>query len=127
MLRLLLDEHISPQVVDGLRRRIPKLRVFCIRDWQDGRFLGQDDHLVLAEAAAQGLSLVTYDQRTIRPILKLWAEEGRSHAGVIFIDEKTIVPGDIGGLVLALVELAKESQRWDWKDRVAFLQRWVEL
>jgi Domain of unknown function (DUF5615) len=127
MLKLLLDEHISPLVVEGLRRRNSKVRVFCIRDWQNGRFLGQDDRLVLAEAAAQGMSLVTYDQRTIRPILKLWAEEECSHAGVIFIDEKTIMPGDIGGLVLSLVELAKESQRWDWKDQVVFLRRRGEL
>ena|ERR1700757_2293096 len=123
MLKLLLDEHISSLVAGSIRRRNSRLRVFCIRDWQNGRYLGQDDHLLLAEAAAQGLSLVTYDQRTIRPILKLWAEEERSHAGLIFIDQKTIVPRDIGGLVLALSELAKESQRWDWKDRVAFLRR----
>lgn len=123
MLKLLLDEHISPHVVEGLRRRNPKLHVFCMRDWEHGRFVGADDDLVLAEAAAQGLALVTYDLRTIPSILKLWAQEGRSHAGVIFVDEKTIAPGDIGGLVLALVELAKEGQRWDWEDRVAFLRR----
>ena len=121
MLKLLLDEHISPQVVDGLRRRNPKVQVFCMRDWKNGRFIGADDDLILVEAAAQGLSLVTYDQRTIRPILKQWAEEGRAHAGVIFIDDKTILPGDIGRLVRALVELVSESQRWDWRDRVVFL------
>ena len=31
MLKLLLDEHISPHVVEGLRRRKPKLHVFCMR------------------------------------------------------------------------------------------------
>ena len=127
MLKLLLDEHISPQVVHGLHRRNPKVNVICIRDWQGGGFLGEDDEAVIAEAAAQGFSFVTYDQRTIRPILKLWAEQGRSHCGVIFIDEKTIAPADIGGLVLALVELAKESRRWDWTNRVVFLRRTPEL
>jgi len=127
MLKLLLDEHISPKVVDGLHRRNPKLVVLCIRDWEHGRFVGAEDHPVLVEAAVQKLSLVTYDQRTIRPILSLWAEEGRSHAGVIFIDEKTLAPGNIGGLVLALFELAEESQRWEWKDQVAFLRRRAEL
>ena len=110
MLKLLLDEHISPHVVDGLRRRSPQLRVFCMRDWEDGRFLGTEDDALLAEAAARGFSLVTYDLRTIPTILKRWAEEGRSHAGVVLVDEKTIPPGDIGRLVLALLELAKHTQ-----------------
>ena len=123
MLKLLLDEHISPRIADGLCRRSPKLRVVCIRDWEDGRFLGEDDELLLAEAAEQGFSLVTYDLRTIPPILKLWAEEGRSHGGVILVDEKTISPANIGALVMALLEFAKETLRSDWRDRVVFLQR----
>jgi predicted nuclease of predicted toxin-antitoxin system len=123
MLKLLLDEHISPHVVDGLRRRNPKLRVFCMRDWEHGRFVGADDELVLAEAAAQGLSLVTYDLRTIPSILKIWAEEGRSHTGVVLVDQKTISTDEIGRLVLALLELVKHAQSWDWKNRIFFLRR----
>jgi len=77
----------------------------------------------LQQAAVQGLTLVTYDRRTIPPLLKDWAEEGRSHGGVIFVDEKTISPADPGGLVRALSELAKATGRWDWIDRVSFLRR----
>lgn len=33
------------------------------------------------------------------PLLKTWAEEDRAHGGVIFVDEKTFSPSDIGGLV----------------------------
>jgi len=67
--------------------------------------------------------LVTYDRRTIPPLLKTWAEEGRHHGGVIFVDEKTISPADIGGLTRALVELRRIARRWDWTDRVCFLRR----
>ena len=67
-------------------------------EWEDGNFLGQDDAAFLREAAAQKLTLVTYDRRTIPPLLKAWAEEGRSHAGVIFVDDKSIAPLDIGGI-----------------------------
>jgi hypothetical protein len=69
------------------------------------------------------LTLVTYDRRTIPPLLKTWAEEGRKPGGVIFVDEKTISPADIGGLVRALIQLFKETGRWDWTDRVCFLRR----
>lgn len=123
MLSLLLDEHISPSVADGLRRRNCALVVRFMAKWENGEFLGRDDSACLRAAARQGLTLVTYDRGTIPPLLKTWAEEGRSHGGVIFIDEKTISPADIGGLVRALLNLSKESAKWDWTDRVCFLQR----
>ncbi len=123
MLKLLLDEHISPDVAEGLRRRIRSLVVHCMNEWENGDFLGQDDSTCLREAAAQGLTLVTYDRRTIPLLLKAWAEEGRRHGGMIFVDEKTIAPSDIGGLVWALTDLYKAMGKWDWADRVCFLRR----
>jgi hypothetical protein len=123
VLKLLLDEHISPQVAKGLRRRDRSLVVYPLADWEGGSFLGQDDSTCLREASAQGLTLVTYDRRTIPPLLKSWAEEGRRHGGMIFVDEKTISPADIGGLVRALRELLKETRHLDWTDNVRFLRR----
>jgi hypothetical protein len=123
MLKLLLDEHISPDVADGLRRRHRSLVIHGMAEWEDGGFLGKDDSACLLEAAEQGLTLVTYDRRTIPPLLKIWAEEGRRHGGVVFVDEKTISPADIGGLVRALFQLFKETGKWDWIDRVYFLGR----
>ena len=123
MLKLLLDEHISPAVAGGLRRRSRAIDVRAMVEWEGGSFLGQDDSALLREAAAQRLTLVTYDRRTIPPLLKAWVEEGRTHGGVIFVDEKTISPADIGGLVGALAALVSDAGSWDWKNRVAFLRR----
>jgi hypothetical protein len=123
MVKLLLDEHISPAVADGLRRRGRLLTVICMTAWEDGEFLGQPDSVCLQQATLQGLTLVTYDRRTIPPLLKGWAEEERKHGGVIFVDEKTIPPADTGGLVRALSELARTTARWDWTDRICFLRR----
>jgi hypothetical protein len=102
MLRLLLDEHISADVADGMRRRHRSLVIHWMAAWEGGGFLGKD-------------------RRTIPPLLKVWAEEARRHGGVIFVDEKTISPADIGGLVGALFQLFKETGKWDWIDRVYFL------
>jgi len=123
MLKLLLDEHISRDVADGLRRRSRAIEIRSMVEWEDGRFLGQEDHFCLREGAAQRLTLVTYDRRTIPPLLKTWAEEERMHSGVVFVDEKTISPSDIGGLVRALTSLARETRNWDWTNRVYFLRR----
>ena len=123
MLKILLDEHISPDVANGLRRRNRALEVRYLVEWERGRFLGQDDPACLREAAGQGLTLITYDRRTIPPLLKTWAEEERTHGGVIFVDEKTISPADIGGLVWALTSLARETGSWDWTNRICFLRR----
>jgi hypothetical protein len=123
MLRLLLDEHISPSVGTGLRRRHGDLEIYPLAQWEKGRLLGQDDVTCLHQAAEQGLTLVTYDRRTIPILLKNWAEEARVHGGVIFVDEKTISPADIGGLVSALTSLVNETGDWDWTNRIYFLHR----
>lgn len=123
MVKLLLDEHISPAVAQGLRRRNRSLTVVCMAAWERGAFLGQQDSVCLQQAAARGLTLVTYDRRTIPPLLKVWGEEGRKHGGVIFVDEKTISPADTGGLVRALSELARATTRCDWINRICFLRR----
>jgi hypothetical protein len=122
VLKLFLDEHVSPAVMTGLRRREPRLVIRSMPEWENGTFLGQEDSLCLQAAFAQSLTLVTYDRRSIPPLLKRWAEEAKSHSGVIFVDEKTISPADIGGLVKALDVLVKQTAAWDWTDRVVFLR-----
>lgn len=123
MLKLLLDEHISPTIADSLRRRERLLVVSYMAEWEDGEFLGQQDSACLQQAAVQRLTLVTYDRRTIPPLLKSWAEEGRMHGGVIFVDEKTIPPSDLGGLVRALSNLSRKTAKWDWTNRICYLRR----
>ncbi len=90
MLKLLLDEHISPDVAAGVRRRDRQVTVWSLVEWEGGNYLGKEDSACLREAAIQELTLVTYDRRTIPSSLKRWAEEGLHHAGVILVDEKTV-------------------------------------
>ena len=116
MLKLLLDEHISPKVAAGLCRRDPKIAVHTMPEWEGGAFLGQEDSVFLQEAFIQKLTLVTYDCRTIPTLLKGWAEAGRQHAGVIFVDEKTISPANLGKLVECLDKLVRETRHWNWTD-----------
>lgn len=123
MLQLLLDEHISPTIAEQLGRRQPKLRVFALARWEDGKHLGIQDEELLTIAHEQSLTLVTYDRRTIAPLLKARAEQGTDHGGVIFVDDRTCAPNDFGGLVRGLEELWLGQKERGWTNRVVFLVR----
>jgi hypothetical protein len=123
MLKFLLDEQISSRVAEGLRQRNERVVVHCLTEWQDGRFLGLGDDVLLRHASAECLTLVTYDRKTIPPLLKAWAEEGSNHAGVVFVDDKTIPSSDFGGLIRALLKLWDEAARWNWTNRIVVMRR----
>jgi len=123
VLKLLLDEHISPDVAIGFRKRNKAVTIVALAEFENGRLIGLSDPDLLSEAARLHLTLVTYDLRTIPPLLKCWAEEARSHGGVIFVDEKTIPPSDFGALIRALQKLALANSFKAWTDEVIFLTR----
>jgi hypothetical protein len=128
MLRLLLDDHIPPAVAEAVKRlcierNYAQASIVALRDWRNGAFLGLGDHEILTAAYKLGLTLVTYDLRTIPPLLKGWAESGISHGGVIYVDQRTIHPSEIGRLARALaVILARYSGR-DWTNQSLFLEK----
>ena len=120
-MRLLLDEHLGPALADALIKR--GVDAVALTAWHGGRYLEASDEAILTASVAEHRVLATYDQRTIPPLLRVWGEGGRGHAGVVFIDHRTIAPNDIGGLARALVELQKRLGELDWSDRTVFLGR----
>jgi hypothetical protein len=119
--RLLLDAHVGRAVAEHLGRR--GVDVETVARWRGGALRAADDEVVLVAAAAEQRVLVTYDCRTIPARLRRWANEGRSHAGVVLVDELTIRPNDPGGLVRALLGLVDEQGAAEWRDRVVYLTR----
>lgn len=122
MLRLLLDEQMSPTVADQINVRHPQIPIQSIHRWREATLTGTPDPLVLRAALEDGLTLVTYDLKTIPPLLAEWAATGIAHSGVIFVDERTIRPSDFGGQVRALVQHWQRENDLDWRDRVVFLE-----
>jgi hypothetical protein len=120
-LRFLTDEHISPVIAREARRKCPEMSIISIHDWRDGCFLGSQDQVFLPEASKEGLTFVSYDQKTIRPLLKSWAEAGVHHAEIVFVDEKTIAPQDFGRLIASLCRLWRSERRASWENRVVYL------
>lgn len=59
---------------------------------------------------------------SIPPVLTEWGITGEEHAGVIFIDERTIAQADLGGQVLALIAQWDQTHEWEWRNVIAFLR-----
>lgn len=97
------------------------MAIITIHEWRSGAFLGSQDSVFLPQASREGLTFVSYDQKTIRPLLKSWAEAGIDHAGFVFVDEKTIAPHDFGRLVTSLCRLWRSEKRASWENRVMYL------
>lgn len=121
-LALLLDEQISPEVAVQIQTKRPKIAITSVQVWRGGALRGQPDEQVLRAAAAEGWTLVTYDLSTILPVLTEWAEIGENHAGVIFIDNRSIAQNDLGGQIAALIWQWEVAKEWDWTNMVLFLR-----
>jgi len=122
MLALLTDAHISPKVAKQITAKRPEIRNYSLRSWRDGALLEAEDDVILEAAHEEGLSFVTYDQRTIVPLVTQWMMEGRDHAGVLFIDERSILQEDIGGQGRALLALWDASHGQEWANVVIYLK-----
>lgn len=122
MLSLLTDEQISFVVAEQVRAKRADLPIQSLRTWQGGAFEGVADEVMLIAARQQGLTLLTYDQKTIPPALLAWGSTGQDHAGVLFVDNFTIPPSDIGGLVRAITARWEQTKDWDWSNRIDYLR-----
>src|SRR5579872_5351076 len=122
MLRLLLDIYIKPAVATEILRIRPECRIASLLRWHDGTFRTATDTEILEAAYREATTLVTYDQRTIPLLLRNWALRERAHAGVIFVDGKTMRMDDVGSQVRSLTVLWDERQHEDWTNVVHYLR-----
>lgn len=122
MLAFLTDAHISPKVAEQVKAKRPVCPIFSLRFWRDSALLNAEDEVILTAAQEEKLTLVTYDQRTIVPLLMQWMTEGRDHAGVLFVDEKSILQEDVGEQVNALIALWDTTQSENWANVISYLK-----
>ncbi len=121
MLSLLLDQHLSREITEQVRAKRPEIPILSLHEWREGLFVGIADPLILHAAADEGLTLVTYDRKTIPPVLVEWGTSGISHGGVVFVDNLTIASSDFGRLVRALIYYWDAEHASDWTNRIGFL------
>lgn len=121
MLQILTDEQIDPNVAVAAKRRRREISIVSLFDWLDGHFVGASDEELLREAARQAMTLLTFDLKTIPPLLRAWGERGIDHGGVIFVDHKSFAQNDTSGISKALVDLWELQGKLEWKNRCFFL------
>lgn len=118
-MRLLLDAHLSGRVVG--KSLTGSGHDVCALD-SGPEFEGLTDPEVLELAAAEGRILVTANIRDFEPILREWAGEMRSHAGVILVPS-SVRNEDFGILARGIESTLDGISQQEWTDRVEWLRR----
>lgn len=120
-MRLLLDAHISGRTVGKA--------LASEASGHDARALdseieleGLSDPEVLELAAAEDRVLVTANIRDFEPLLREWAGESRSHAGVILVPS-SVRNEAFGVLIQGIEATLAGTEQQDWVDRVEWLRR----
>ena len=121
MLSLLFDQHISTEIAEQIRAKRPEISIVGLYEWRQGAFVGTADPVILRAAAGEGLTLVTYDRKTIPQVLIEWGAVKISHGGVVFVDDVTIASNEFGRLVRGLIHFWDQEHTKDWTDRIGFL------
>lgn len=118
-MRLLLDAHISGRTVGKP----------LVEEGHDVRALdsemeieGLSDPEVLELASSENRVLVTANIRDFEPLLREWAGEGRSHAGVILVPS-SVRNEAFGVLISGVQKTLAETTQEEWAERVGWLRR----
>jgi hypothetical protein len=81
-----------------------------------------EDPVVLELDFAESQVLVTANMSDFEPLLRKWAEEGRSHAGVVLMPSS--VPNEAFGVLIRGIRKSLENfSQEDWANRVEWLRR----
>lgn len=112
--RLLFDEDINANIVDGLLTRVPAGSIATARDVGLGK---QHDRVLLAWAAAHDTIVVTHDTTTMTRFANERVEQRERMPGVIVVPQWL----GIGPAIDELLIILGASDAAEWFDRVVFL------
>jgi hypothetical protein len=87
-LKLLTDEHYTPEIAAGLRKA--RHDVTAVADVQ---MTGASDEVLLAFAASEQRVLLTNNVRYFAPIAIHWTAAGRNHHGLLFTSDESMPRG----------------------------------
>jgi len=116
--KLLLDEHIDPEVAEALRRQFTRLDVLSIHETP---WAGLPDAALLEILDAESRTLVTRDVNSVPLHANRRLESGRTYGGVIYVDSKRLKQTDTRNLIRRLAPVVEKYGEDDWSCRSGWL------
>ncbi|MGO9247137.1 MAG: DUF5615 family PIN-like protein [Solirubrobacteraceae bacterium] len=116
-MRLLLDANLSPR---GIASKLRESGHDVLALAEDATFEGLPDPQVLELAASEQRILITRNSRDFAPLARRWAQDGRSHAGIMLI--WTLDHSQFAEVVAGVeLQLRQRPSHEQWRDlTVAF-------
>ena len=119
-MRLLLDEHYSPAIAEGLRRRGQD--VISIHERPD--LAGLEDFQLFPRLAPERLAILTENWADYREEMRKAAAAGRDHYGVLFTSRRRLPRGK-GTIGLYVRILGDFLDRHADEDAILNSYRWL--
>jgi Domain of unknown function (DUF5615) len=112
LIRLYLDEDVHERIAAALRlRRFDAVSTHEVQHW------GLTDEAQLAQAAAEGRTLFTFNTSDYVQLHLGWLQRGRPHAGIIVSDQLPI-----GETIRRLLNLLNRVTADEMKNEIRWLQ-----
>lgn len=116
-MRLFLDAHVSGKKIGVALRK----KGHDVRGADDPALEGLDDPDLLALATEEQRIVVTSNVKDFWPLAQQWANENRSHAGLIFLS-KSMRHEHFGRIIRGVETLLEGSTQEEWTDAVRFVE-----
>ncbi|MBX3438271.1 MAG: DUF5615 family PIN-like protein [Planctomycetaceae bacterium] len=114
MVRLVSDENFNGDIVRGLLRRHPELRIIRV---QDVGLTQTPDPDILEWAATQGCVLLSHDVSTVPLAAFQRVSNGQSMPGVLILPDRMPIGQAIDEILFLSVDVAPDA----WRDQVLYL------
>ena len=122
MIRLIADANLSHRFVEACLRLDRKFPIIHIADWMDGKHRISKDPVLLPVLREYGLTIVTFDRKSMAMHAGELTRASGGHAGVILF-RRIVSQIDYGKQSRLLVEFWNEAKDWGWSDRIEYLPR----
>lgn len=106
-MKALLDEQLSPQVAELLRKAGYDVEAVLDRD----DLVGRSDRVVFEVACSEGRAVITNNIKDFRPLAAEFLAQGRIHAGLILLPSSGTRSRDaIAAIAIAIESILRNVQ-----------------